>query len=110
MLRARLNAAAAHAKLLAPVLGLPERAAELEPGSAEAALAGCFYDIALIADPPSLRAVAGISERILFGSDWPSAALMYLEPGDPQPALSEVFDSETRALVDRGNASLPLRA
>jgi 6-methylsalicylate decarboxylase len=106
MLRARLNAASAHAKLLAPALGLPGHAADLEPDSARVALASCYYDTALIADPPSLAAVAGVTdtEHILFGSDWPFAGLMYLEPGDPQPALSEVFDAGDRALVDRGTA------
>lgn len=112
MLRARLNAAAAHAKLLAPVLGLPAHAAELNPESAQRALRRCYYDTALIADPPSLTAVAGISgtDRMLFGSDWPFAALMYAAEGDPQPALGEVFDTDMRTAIDRGNAARLLRA
>lgn len=106
MLSTRLNIAARHAKFMAPILGMPTHAADLEPDSASSALARSFYDTALIAEPPSLAAVEAISgtSQILFGSDWPFAALAYPPTGDPQPALTEVFGSEGRTLIDRGNA------
>ncbi|MBS1894026.1 MAG: amidohydrolase [Actinobacteria bacterium] len=106
MLAARLNVAATHAKLMAPVLGLPEHAAELEPDSAERALRNSCYDTALIAARASLVAVSAIagSSQILFGSDWPFAALMYPPEGDPQPALADVFSAEARAAIERGSA------
>lgn len=111
MLRARLDVAATHAPLLAPLLGLPAHAADLRPDSAQTALANCVYDTALIAERPSLEAVAAIcdTDHILFGSDWPFAGLAYPPEGDPQPALSDVFDPNTRAAIDRGNALTHLR-
>lgn len=106
MLSTRLNVAASHAKFMAPLLGMPTHAADLDPDSATRALAQSFYDTALIADPPSLEAVAAISgtTQILFGSDWPFAALAYPPEGDPQPALTTVFGDDARASVDRRNA------
>lgn len=91
MLRARLNVSAANAKVFAPLLGLPDNAAELGPNSAEVALRRSFYDTALIAESPSLAAVASMSgvAQMLFGSDWPFAGLMYPPVGDPQPAIGE---------------------
>ncbi len=76
MLRARLAAAATAAKELGPFLGLPAGCALLTADSAHTALARSFYDTALIADPPALRAVAGVCGpgHLLFGSDWPFAA------------------------------------
>lgn len=105
MLRARLNIAATHAKLMAPVLGLPQRAAELGPDSAESALSNCLYDTALIAERPSLEAVAAISgtEQTLFGSDWPFASLAYPAEGDPQPALTAVFGKVARPAIKRSD-------
>lgn len=107
MLYARLKVASTHAKLMAPVLGLPKHAAELEAGSAATALSRCFYDTALIAEPPSLEAVAAISGsgQLLFGSDWPFAGLAYPLEGDPQPALTEVFGRVARLAIDRENAA-----
>ena len=106
MLRGRLAAVSAAAKELGPFLGLPDGCALLTADSAHRALAGSFYDTALIADPPALRAVAGVAGpgHLLFGSDWPFAARMYTAEGDPQPALGEVFSSEELAAVDRGGA------
>ena len=40
----------------------------------------------------------------MFGSDWPFAALMYGEGGDPQPALGEVFGPAERLRIDHDNA------
>ena len=95
MLRARLAAASAAAKELGQFLGLPDGCALLTADSAHRALARSFYDTALIADAPALRAVAGVADpgHVLFGSDWPFAARMYAAEGDPQPALGEVFSS-----------------
>jgi predicted TIM-barrel fold metal-dependent hydrolase len=106
MLSARLDIASVHAKLMTPVLGLPDHAADLRPESAREGLAGSFYDTALIASRPSLAALAAITptDHILFGSDWPFAGLAYPPEGDPQPALTEVFGAEIRSAIDHDNA------
>ncbi len=106
MLRARLAAASAAARELGPFLGLPAGGTLLTADSAHRALARSFYDTALIADPPALRAVAGVAGQghLLFGSDWPFAARMYAPEGDPQPALGEVFSGEELRAVERAGA------
>jgi len=106
MLRARLAAASAAAKELGPFLGLPAGGALLTADSAHRALAGSFYDTALIADPPALQAVANVAGpgHLMFGSDWPFAARMYAPEGDPQPALSEVFSGDELLAVESAGA------
>ena len=106
MLRARLNAASAAARELGPFLGLPEAAGVLTADSAAEALSNSFYDTALVADPPALRAVDGVAAdgHVLFGSDWPFAARMYAPDGDPQPALGEVFSPGELRTVEREGA------
>lgn len=106
MLRARLAVASAAAKEFGPFLGVPEGSALLNADSAHLALAGSFYDTALIADPPALRAVAGVAAggHLLFGSDWPFAARLYSEQPDPQPALAEVFSGAELDLIEHGGA------
>jgi len=102
MLRPRLAAASAAAKELGPFLGLPEGSSTLTADSAHRALARSFYDTALIADPPALKAVACVAGpgHLVFGSDWPFAARMYAPDGDPQPALGEVFSGEELTAVE----------
>lgn len=108
MLRARLSALSAAARELGPAFGAPEGSRLLTADSARDALRRAFFDTALVADEPALlamREVAG-SERIVFGSDWPFAARLYesaLE-GDPSPALARVFDGDSLAAVEHGNA------
>jgi len=106
MLRARLSAASAAAKEFGPALGLPAGASLLDGASAERALAACHFDTALVADPPALAAVRGVTApgHVLFGSDWPFAGRMYGPAGDPQPALGEAFDAGELALVERDGA------
>ncbi len=106
MLRARLSAASAAAKELGPFLGLPEGCSVLTAGSARDALAGSFYDTALVADPPALGAVGAVADpgHLLFGSDWPFAARMYAGDGHPQPSLREVFSADELHAVEREGA------
>lgn len=103
MLRARLAAVAGAAKELGPALGMPAGGQVLGPDSADLALAGCFYDTALVADEPALLALQSMAGagRLLFGSDWPFAQRLYGEQEDPQPALANVFDAAAREQVDR---------
>lgn len=111
MLRARLNAASAAARELGPFLGLPQGASVLTAASAAEALSDSFYDTALIADPPALRAVAALAGpgHLLFGSDWPFAARMYAAGGDPQPALGEVFAAGELRTVERDGALMQFK-
>lgn len=85
---------------------MPEGSSILTADSAHRALASSFYDTALIADPPALRAVADVADpgHLLFGSDWPFAARMYAPEGDPQPALGEVFSEGELRIVERESA------
>lgn len=110
MLRLRLSGACAAAKEFGPILGLPEGAELLSAESPDRAFRSSYFDTALIADPPALRAVAGIAgaERVVFGSDWPFAGRLYAPSGDPQPALDEVFSPQERTAIDRGNAAAGL--
>jgi predicted TIM-barrel fold metal-dependent hydrolase len=78
----------------------PERAA-LAPDGAAAYLSRLHYDTGLANDAVALAAVrelAGI-ERIVFGTDWPYAAMP--ERGDnPAPGLDDAFDPAERAAVE----------
>lgn len=85
--------------------------ADREPDQAAAAPAGAlaylgrlFYDTGLANNLPAVtttKELAGI-ERIVFGTDWPYAALP-ADGGDPAPALDGLGDRD-RAAVDSGNA------
>jgi hypothetical protein len=77
--------------------GLEKRSGR-PPTASPAAFRAYYFDAALIADPPALRAVADIAgiERLVFGSDWPFAGRLYPPSGDSQPAPGEVFSPEER--------------
>jgi 6-methylsalicylate decarboxylase len=72
------------------------------PSGALAALARCWYDTGLSNHVSAVQAAAAVVplERIVFGTDWPYAALP--PAGDPAPELEALGDE--RALVDAGNA------
>jgi predicted TIM-barrel fold metal-dependent hydrolase len=80
----------------------PEKA-RLAPGGALSALAGLYYDTGLSNNEVALAAARSLLplERIVFGTDWPYAALP--ERGDPAPALAVL--GPDRAAVDAGNAA-----
>ena len=79
----------------------PEKAAAA-PSGALAALRRCWFDTGLSNHASAVNATAQIVpiERIVFGTDWPYAALP--ESGDPAPEL-DVLGAD-RAGVDAGNA------
>ncbi len=72
------------------------------PSGALAALARCWYDTGLSNHASAVTATASVVpiDRIVFGTDWPYAALP--SSGDPAPEL-EVLGHD-RARVDAGNA------
>ena len=76
--------------------------ASAAPSGALAALARCWYDTGLSNHASAVTATASVVaiERIVFGTDWPYAALP--SSGDPAPEL-EVLGHD-RARVDAGNA------
>jgi predicted TIM-barrel fold metal-dependent hydrolase len=85
--------------------------ADREPEQASAAPAGAleylrrlYYDTGLANNAPALAATQLVTEldHIVFGTDWPYAALPP-EGGDPAPDL-DVLGPDGRAAVDSGNA------
>jgi predicted TIM-barrel fold metal-dependent hydrolase len=72
------------------------------PSGALAALARCWYDTGLSNHASAVAATAAVIpfEQIVFGTDWPYAALP--SSGDPAPELDAL--GEKRALLDSGNA------
>jgi len=106
MLRFRLSVLADVAKGAGGLFGLPSGSSILVKKDAAAELRRVHYDTALVADAPALAAVeklGGVSQ-MFFGSDYPFAATLYPEPGDPQPALSRFFTNDERRRIDRLNA------
>ncbi len=67
-----------------------------------------YYDTALSASEPAMRAVLAVTDRshIVFGSDWPFSQMVYTGGGDPAPGLSEVFNAKQRYEIEHTN---PLR-
>jgi predicted TIM-barrel fold metal-dependent hydrolase len=80
----------------------PEKAGAA-PSGALAALGRCWYDTGLSNHATAIEASAAVIpiERIVFGTDWPYAALP--PSGDPAPEL-EAFGDQ-RALIDSANAA-----
>ncbi len=112
MLRARLNALVAAIPQLGRAFGAPEGAQLLSAESARNALRRAFFDTALVADQPALLALEAMAgpDRIVFGSDWPFAARLYVDTphGDPQPALRSTFPTVYVQAVERSNAEREL--
>lgn len=78
----------------------------------DSAYAPLYFDTALSSEhAPMLatRAVAGVG-HILFGTDWPFSAYLYVIPGDPQPHLDETFNEEERRQVESLNVRTLLPA
>jgi predicted TIM-barrel fold metal-dependent hydrolase len=80
----------------------PDQAAAA-PSGALAALARCWFDTGLSNHASAVQATASLIplERIVFGTDWPYAALP--ASGDPAPELDALGDG--RGLVDSVNAA-----
>lgn len=106
MHRARLSVLAGNSELAVAVLGLPSGSKGLTAESPIRALRRSFFDTALIADPPALEAVKGITkvDGMVFGTDWPFSGRTFEATGDPAPALSKSFDDDERHAIDRLNA------
>lgn len=76
------------------------------PDEQNAELAGLFYDTALSPAPSAMasaRQVTNVS-HIMFATDWPFSAPLFVVPGDPAPQLSQTFTATERQQVDRSNA------
>ncbi|MGB3771358.1 MAG: amidohydrolase family protein [Rhodococcus sp. (in: high G+C Gram-positive bacteria)] len=71
----------------------------------EEALRRFYYDTALSAAASSMRSVLEVTgaDHVVFGTDWPFSGLTYSasDTDDPAPGLSEVFDADGRALIER---------
>jgi 6-methylsalicylate decarboxylase len=81
----------------------PERAAQA-PAGALAYLERMYYDTGLTNNAPALAATRAVTtlDHIVFGTDWPYAALP--ESGDPAPDL-DVLGPAGRAAVEFANAA-----
>lgn len=71
-----------------------------------AAFASLFYDTALSPAPSAMQSVRQVTNvsHIMFATDWPFSAPLFVVPGDPAPQLSSTFNSTELSMVDRGNA------
>jgi predicted TIM-barrel fold metal-dependent hydrolase len=65
-----------------------------------------FYDTALSPAPSAMQSVRQVTSvsHIMFATDWPFSAPLFILPGDPAPQLAQTFSSTELAQVDRGNA------
>jgi predicted TIM-barrel fold metal-dependent hydrolase len=81
----------------------PERAGQA-PAGALAYLDRLYYDTGLTNNAPALAATREVTslDHIVFGTDWPYAALP--ESGDPAPDL-DVLGAHGRAAVELANAA-----
>jgi predicted TIM-barrel fold metal-dependent hydrolase len=83
----------------------PERAGAAPAGVAEY-LSRQFFDTGLTQTLPAIEATRSIAplEQIVFGTDWPYAALP-AQGNDPAPALASL-PAATREAIDAGNAAV----
>jgi predicted TIM-barrel fold metal-dependent hydrolase len=79
---------------------------ELEDINAFGSYSQLYYDTALSPAPSAMKSVREVTstEHILFATDWPFSAPVFVVPGDPAPQLSESFNTEERRAVERNNA------
>lgn len=65
-----------------------------------------FYDTALSPAPSAMKSVREVTavSHVMFATDWPFSAPVFLVPGNPAPQLAETFNSTELPQVLRGNA------
>lgn len=87
---------------LADNLGVPQ----LSELDALGSYSNLFYDTALSPAPAAMKSVREVTDlsHILFATDWPFSAPVFVVPGDPQPLLSKSFTQNERLAVERTNA------
>lgn len=87
---------------LADNLGVPQ----LSELDALGSYSNLFYDTALSPAPAAMKSVREVTDlsHILFATDWPFSAPVFVVPGDPQPLLSATFSQNERQAVERTNA------
>jgi predicted TIM-barrel fold metal-dependent hydrolase len=92
-----------------PALGQNLAAVGLPYGGLQdgaSAYAGLYYDTALSPAPSAMRAVRAVTDvsHVMFATDWPFSAPVFIVPGNPAPQLAESFDAQELRQVERGNA------
>lgn len=94
----------AHAGGAVPFLAY--RTSLLTPNDGRAAYSKLFYDTALSPAPSAMKSVRAVTDvsHILFATDWPFSAPLFVVPGNPAPQLGETFDAQELAMVERTNA------
>lgn len=65
-----------------------------------------FYDTALSPAPSAMMSVREVTSvsHVMFATDWPFSAPVFIVPGDPAPQLPESFNSTELPAVLRTNA------
>lgn len=88
--------------VLAQNLGLPV----LSEAEVLGSYADLYYDTALSPAPAAMKSVREVTDvsHVLFATDWPFSAPVFVVPGDPAPQLADSFNSTERRMVERGNA------
>ena len=89
---------------LVPALAQNLGLAGIDDGSA--AYSKLYYDTALSPAPSAMRSVRAVTDagHVMFATDWPFSAPLFVVPGNPAPQLSESFDAQELLQVERGNA------
>ena len=88
--------------VLAQNLGLPVLSEVEVLGS----YADLYYDTALSPAAAAMKSVREVTDvsHVMFATDWPFSAPVFVVPGDPAPQLADSFNTPERAMVERGNA------
>lgn len=65
-----------------------------------------YYDTALSPAPSAMKSVREVTsvEHIMFATDWPFSAQIFVVPGDPAPQLKDSFNAPELEKVNRQNA------
>ncbi|MEN8719553.1 MAG: amidohydrolase family protein [Oceanococcaceae bacterium] len=67
--------------------------------------ADLYYDTALSPAPAAMKSVREVTDvsHVMFATDWPFSAPVFVVPGNPAPQLADSFNATELQQVNRGN-------